>query len=48
VDTDVWSPALVQKLLQPVNTSQMCADSGAANDEHAPELTPAGAVIGVN
>lgn len=48
MDTDVWSAALAQKALHPVNTSQMCADSGPANVEHAPELTSAGGVIGVN
>lgn len=48
VDTEVLSPALALTKLQPVNTSRMCANSGPANEEHAPELTPAGAVIGVN
>jgi hypothetical protein len=48
VDKDVWSPALAQNALHAVNTSNMCADSGEANEEHAPELTPAGAALGVN
>ena len=48
VDTGEWSPALTQKALQAVDTSQMCADSGEANEEHTPELTSAGAAIGVN
>jgi hypothetical protein len=48
VDTEVWSPALTQKALQAVNTSQMCADSGEANEEHTPVPGSAGAAIGVN
>jgi hypothetical protein len=48
VDKEPWSPALAQNALHSVNTSQMCADSDEANEERAPELTPAGAAISVN
>jgi hypothetical protein len=47
-DSEVWTLSMAQKALQTVNASQMCVNSGEANEEHATELTPAGTAIGVN
>ena len=47
-DSEVWTPSLTQKSLQPINTSQMCVNSGESSEEQSPELTPAGEAIGVN